>query len=78
MLPMLSPTVIASIPKQILHPQPAHAQQPVSTITQSLTTKGETIANSLGLKKNQQGNYEFEGKQYTPIDLALEVAGNNT
>lgn len=78
MLPMLSPTVIASIPKQILHPQPALALQPVSAITQTLTTKGETIANALGLKKNQQGNYEFEGKQYTPIDLALEVAGNNT
>ncbi len=80
-MPMLSPVIepqpIASTPEQILQLQPAHAQQPVSTITQTLTTKGETIANALGLKKNQQGNYEFEGKQYTPIDLALEVAGNN-
>ncbi len=71
-IPLLSPQTEQS---KLIEPEKPHAAAK-STITQTLTTKGETIANALGLKKNQQGHYEFEGKQYSPIDLVLEVADN--
>ncbi len=69
-LPMLSP-VIASIPEQILQPQRAVTQQPGS-IAAALQAKGEKIASVLSLTQNAAGKYEFNGREFTAVELATE------
>ena len=82
-LPMLSPViepqsvalsvpVIASIPEQILQPQRAVTPQ-VGSIAAALQAKGEKIASVLSLVRNAAGKYEFNGMEYTAVELAMEV-----
>lgn len=62
----LSPSVIASIPEQILQPQPG-------SVAEALQAKGEKIASILSLIRNAAGKYEFNGKEYSSVELAMEV-----
>ncbi len=81
-LPMLSMTepqgvavlspVIASRPEQILQPQRAATPQPGS-IAEALQAKGEKVASVLSLIRNAAGKYEFDGREYTAVELAMEV-----
>ncbi|MBZ4219406.1 MAG: site-specific integrase [Chlorobium sp.] len=82
-LPMLSPViepqsvalsvpVIASIPEQILQPQRAVTTQ-VGSIAAALQAKGEKVASVLSLVRNAMGKYEFNGIEYTAVELAMEV-----
>ncbi len=82
-LPMLSPViepqsvalsvpVIASIPEQILQPRRAVTPQ-VGSIAAALQAKGEKIASVLSLVRNAAGKYEFNGMEYTAVELAMEV-----
>jgi integrase len=66
----LSP--IASSTEQILQPQPVLTAQQ-GTIAEALKAKGEKIANTLSLRQNAQGKYEFNGKEYSAAELAMEV-----
>ena len=63
---------IVSNTEQILHPDTIITPK-AGSIAEALEAKGEKIASSLALIKNSQGKYEFSGKQYTAIELAMEV-----
>jgi integrase len=68
----LPPHIIASIPEQISQPQRAVTPQPGS-VAEALQAKGEKIASALSLIRNASGKYEFNGREYTAAELALEV-----
>ncbi len=68
---LLSP-VIASIPDQILQPQRAVTRQPGS-VAEALQAKGEKVASVLSLARNAAGKYEFNGREFTAVELAMEV-----
>ncbi len=68
----LSPLMIVSKPEQILQPEPVIAPK-AGSIAEALQAKGERIARSLSLIKNASGNYEFNGKEYSAAELAMEV-----
>jgi integrase len=44
-------------------------------VSTALEVKGDRIAAALELKKNKYGRYEFKGKEYSAIELALELSG---
>ena len=68
----LSPLMIVSKPEQILQPEPVIAPK-AGSIAEALQAKGERIARSLSLIKTASGNYEFNGKEYSAAELAMEV-----
>jgi len=68
---LLSP-VIASMPEQILQPQQAVMPQPGS-VTEALQAKGEKVASVFSLTRNSTGKYEFNGREYTATELAMEA-----
>lgn len=51
------------------------AEMEKSPVLQALETEGERVARALGLQSNDAGRYEFEGKEYTAVELAMEVSG---
>lgn len=65
-------SVIAPRPEQILQPQRAATPQPGS-IAAALQAKGEKVASVLSLIRNAAGKYEFDGREYTAAELAMEV-----
>jgi integrase len=66
------PSVIVSKPEQIVKLKPAMKPQPGS-VTEALRAKGEKVAAALSLKQNAAGKYVFNGKEFTAVELALEV-----
>jgi len=68
----LSVPVITSSPKQILQPQRAVTPQ-VGSIAAALEAKGEKVASVLSLIRNAAGKYEFNGREFTAVELAMEV-----
>ena len=68
----LLPSSTLSMPEEISQPKPAVATQPGS-ITEALQMKGEKIAKALSLRLNAAEKYEFNGKEFTALELALEV-----
>ena len=81
-LPMLSviePQAVAllphtnvSIPEQILQPRQAVTPQPGS-VAEALQAKGEKVASVLSLVRNATGKYEFNGREFTAAELAMQV-----
>jgi predicted ATPase len=55
-----------------LQPQRAATPQPGS-IAAALQAKGEKVASVLSLIRNAAGKYEFDGREYTAAELAMEV-----
>ena len=43
------------------------------SVTEALRAKGEKVAAALSLKQNAAGKYVFNGKEFTALELALEV-----
>ncbi len=68
----LSSTPIVSIPEQILQPQPT-VTPPPGIVAEALHAKGEIIARALSLKRNAAGKYEFNGSEFTAVELAMET-----
>ena len=68
----ISPLSTASSAEGILPPEPA-TESKTGSIADALQAKGEKIARSLSLIKNSQGKYEFNGREYSAIELAMEV-----
>ena len=68
----MSQVMTLSKPEQILPPEPVIAPE-AGSIAEALQAKGDKIARSLSLIKNLQGKYEFNGKEYSAAELALEV-----
>ncbi len=68
----LSSPVIVSKPEQISQPQRAVTPQ-MGSIAAALQAKGEKVANALCLLRNAAGKYEFNGREFTASELALEV-----
>lgn len=46
-------------------------------ISDALEAKGRKVAKALGMKKNEQGLYDYGGQKYCAADLALEAAGSD-
>jgi integrase len=67
----LSPE-ISSITEQIFQPQPLLVAHPGS-IAEALQAKGEKVAVALSLRQNAAGKYEFNGREFTAAELAMEV-----
>ncbi len=68
----LLPEMIATTQEEIVPPQPAVATQPGS-VAEALQAKGEKVAKALSLGLNAEGKYMFNGKEFTAVELALEV-----
>ncbi len=68
----LLPEVIVPVPEQKLQPRPAMVAQ-AGSIAEALQAKGEKIAKALSLEKSEHGRYVFNGKEFSAVELAMEV-----
>ena len=68
----LSSHANVSMPEQILQPQRAVMPQ-AGSIAEALQARGEKVASVLSLMRNSAGKYEFNGREYTAAELALEA-----
>lgn len=68
----LLPASTALTPEHILQPRPAMTVPPGS-IAEALHAKGEKIAGALSLRHNGKGKYIFNDREFTAIELAMEV-----
>ncbi|MEI6848161.1 MAG: site-specific integrase, partial [Chlorobiaceae bacterium] len=80
-LPVLSaqPQPVETVPLMIeakheekMQQEPVLASQ-AGSIAEALQVKGEKIASALSLQRNGEGKYLFNGKEYSAVELALQV-----
>ena len=69
----LSPLSIVSKPEQLIQPEAVIAPKSGS-IAAALEAEGEVIAKALRLKKNAEGRYIFDGREYSAKELAIAVS----
>ncbi len=69
----LSPAMIVSSQEQILRPESVITPK-AGSIAAALEAEGEAIAKALRLKKNLEGRYIFDGREYSAKELAIAVS----
>ncbi|NTV19567.1 MAG: site-specific integrase [Bacteroidales bacterium] len=63
-----------SLPVIIQQSRFLHAAEK-SAVVQALESEGERVARALKLQRNSSGKYEFSDREYTAVELAIEVSG---
>ena len=69
----LSPLSIVSSPEETIHPGLVVASK-AGSVAAALEAEGESIAKALRLRKNDDGLYVFDGREYSAKELAIAVS----